>query len=207
MSRISNALKYLDGGGNRSTLKSEKRRVIMKKAICLLSAIMLVFAVSCGNDNPSPDVPEVPVVNAPQTNTDYSGLSNAEKVEIIDGLVQIVNDAYSLEYPALEAKINEEFDKLSTSGSQQGTFTVSNDSGTIKIVISYDAVAEESSSTTYIEGYKSKDYTIWGIQENSLVEYTFRDDTKETDNITNLKIVNGQKYYLNGEEVEYSFQP
>lgn len=179
----------------------------MKKAICLLAAITLVFAVSCGNDNPSPDVADVPVVNAPQTNTDYSGLSNAEKVEIIDGFVQIVNDAYSLEYPALEAKINEEFDKLSTSGSQQGTFTVSNDSGTIKIVISYDAVAEESSSTTYIEGYKSKDYTIWGIQENSLVEYTFRDDTKETDNITNLKIVNGQKYYLNGEEVEYSFQP
>lgn len=179
----------------------------MKKAICLLAAIMLVFVVSCGNDNPSPDVPEVPVVNAPQTNTDYSGLSNAEKVEIINGLVQIVNDAYSLEYPALEAKINEEFDKLSTSGSQQGTFTVSNAGGTIKIVISYDAVSKESSSTTYIEGYQSKDYTIWGIQENSLVEYTFRDDTKETDNITNLKIVNGQKYYLNGEEVEYSFQP
>ena len=116
-------------------------------------------------------------------------------------------EAYNLEYPALEAAINEEFDKLSTSGSQQGTLTVSNSGGTIMIVISYDAVAEESSSTTYIEGYKSKDYTIWGIQENSLVEYTFRDDTKETDNITNLKIVNGQKYYLNGEEVEYSFQP
>ena len=171
----------------------------MKKLICILTAVMLIFAVSCSNDNPSP------AVNAPEANTDYSGSSNAEKVEIINKLMSIVNDAYILEYPALETAIKEEFDKLITSESSQGTFTVSNDNGTIKIVVSYDAVLEESSSKTYIDGYEYENYTIWGIQEGSTTEYTFRDNTKETENITKIKIING-KYYLNGEEVEYSFQ-
>lgn len=173
----------------------------MKKFICILAAVILVFAVSCSNDNPSPDVP---VVNAPATNTDYSSLTMEQKVRIVDELQKLVLDAYAQEYPALEAAINEELEKLYTSGIQKETFIKENADGTIKILVSYDATSESMpASSVYIDGFAFKNYTIWGVSGDSGSEYTFREDTKETENISKLKIVS-DKYYLNNEEIPYS---
>ena len=180
----------------------------MKKLICILAAVMLVFAVSCSNDNPSPDA------STPAVNTDniYAGMTNDQKMAIVTKFLNVLSAAYEKEYSALSPVIDEEITKAVASGSQKGTFTESNDAGTVWVKVDYVVQKDFISvnQTIYIEEYEFDGYTIWGADEE-YSEYTFKEN--ETDYVSKIKLVevtdqNGvYKCYLNDEMVgEYSEQ-
>ena len=106
----------------------------MKKLICILAAIMLVFAVSCNSDNPSPDS------NIPKPNTDYSHLSSEEQRKIINDFIMIVDIAYDKEYPALKAEILTEISNMVKDDQLKGKVTKSNTDNTVTVVSIYEAV-------------------------------------------------------------------
>lgn len=178
----------------------------MKKFLCLLAVIMLIFAVSCNSDNPSPDS------NIPKPNTDYSDLPPEEQMKIINDFMDIVDIAYDKEYPALEAEILTEISNMVKEDQLKGKVTKSNADNTVTVVSIYEAELTQnggftmsSDVTIYINDYVSEPYTIWGVINSDYEEYTFRDK----DEISNIRIVHpnsqtGEKpgYSLNGNRVE-----
>ena len=192
----------------------------MKKLICILAAVMLVFAVSCSNDNPSPDA-SAPVINAPDVNTDYLEMSPEQKSEEFDMLYQVVNDAYRQEAAGMLEKVKSEASAAVDSNKQSGTYSKTNSDGTIKVVFSFDFAEMIASEIIYYVGYEYKGYTIWGIDEsfseesttNENKEFTLKDNNQETENITKIKKVSliyveseniVTEYYLNNQRFEYS---
>ena len=167
----------------------------MKKLICLLVAVMLIFAVSCNNDNPN-------------------NLSDTKKSKIIDGFLEVMGKVYEQEISALETEINAEiFEAAVSEDKSNGTVTKSKDDGTIMLVADYyfeEGSSEPNASFTLrLNGYVHENYTIWGI-DGDYSEYIFIENT--TRDITMLKIVETDsenevyEYYLNGERVEYVSQ-
>lgn len=179
----------------------------MKKLICILVAVMLIFAVSCNSDNPSPDS------NIPKPNTDYSDLSPEEQMKIINDFMDIVDIAYDKEYHALEAEILTEISNMVKEDQLKGKVTKSNADNTVTVVFIYEAELQQNGNftmtpdvTIYINDYVSAPYTIWGVITSDYAEYTFRDDK---DKISNIRIVypnsqTGEKpgNYLNGQRVQ-----
>ena len=166
----------------------------MKKLIYLLTAVMLIFAVSCNNDNPNI-------------------LSDAEKSKIIDGFLEVMGEVYEQEISALETEIDTEKYEAVSEGKSNGTVTKSNDDGTIMLVADYyseEGISEPNASLTLrLNGYVHEKYTVWGI-DGEYSEYIFIDNL--TRDVTMLKIVELDsenevyEYYLNGERVEYISQ-
>lgn len=181
----------------------------MKKLICLLAAIMLIFAVSCSNDNPSPDA-TAPVINAPEVNTNYSELSPEEKMEKFYIFREIVNNAYYQGASDLVDEAEAEVEKTIKSGTEKGTVVKSNSDDTVKVIIVFDTVAKTGSSTTYYLGYVYENYTIWGIDANNYGEYTIKDN--KSGYITKIKDVyktsadDNSECYLNDEKVDSNYQ-
>ena len=179
----------------------------MKKIICILTAVMLVFAVSCSNDTPSVDSHR-PVINAPEFNTDYSQLTDYEKMDIIYSLLNIASQAQmEAADPLTDAAIAEaESDMMA--GSTKGSVSKSNSDGTVKVVIYYDIPADVGDIGIYYIGYDIGNYTIWGSWEDD-EEYTFRDNTLEIENTTKVRVEypDGERpvYYLNDVLIQDSF--
>lgn len=166
----------------------------MKNLINLLVAVMLIFAVSCNNDNPN-------------------NLSDAEKSKIIDGFLEVMGEVYEQEISSLEKEIDAEIYKAFSEGKSNGSVTKSNDDGTIMLVADYyseEGISEPNASLTLrLNGYVHEKYTVWGI-DGEYSEYIFIDNL--TRDVTMLKIVELDsenevyEYYLNGERVEYISQ-
>lgn len=167
----------------------------MKNLFSLLVAVMLLFAVSCNNDNPN-------------------NLSDAEKLKIIDGFLEVMSEVYEQEISALETEINAEiYEATASEDKSNGTVTKSNDDGTIMLVADYyfeEGSSEPNASLTLrLNGYVHEKYTVWGI-DGEYSEYIFIDNL--TRDVTMLKIVELDsenevyEYYLNGERVEYISQ-
>ena len=180
----------------------------MKKLICLFAVIMLIFAVSCNSDNPSPDS------NIPKPNTDCSHLSSEDQMKIINDFMYIVDIAYNKEYPALEAEILAEISNMVEDDQLKGKVTKSNTDNTVTVVFIYEVELIQNGGftmsydvTIYINDYVSEPYTIWGVINSDYREFTFRDNDK--DKISNFRIVypdsqTGEEpgYSLNGNRVE-----
>lgn len=195
----------------------------MKKLICIFAAVMLVFAVSCSNDNPSPDA-SAPVINAPEYNTDFSSMSPEEQMSEFNKLNQMVNDAGGHEAFDMLWELESEASEAADSYKQSGTYSKTNRDGTIKVVFSFDFAEMIVSEIIYYVGYEYGDYTIWGIDEsisreyttNENKEFTLRDNTKETENITKIKTVSliyveapendVTECYLNGAKLDLTSQ-
>lgn len=177
----------------------------MKKLICILAAVMLIFAVSCSNDNPSPDA-TAPVINAPNFNTNYSDKTYEEKMTIFFDFLQVTNTAYDKEYSALKEVVEAEKNKAIAAGQEKGTVTKSNADGTITVIATFDLVLDDGSTTGYINNYEYEKYTIWGVYGN-YIECTIQDNDKEPPAVTKFKYVfptsqSEPEYYLNDEKLE-----
>ena len=176
----------------------------MKKLICILTAVMLVFAVSCSNDTPSVDS-STPVINAPEFNTDYSELNDSDKLNtIVYPLLDIVNNADTIGADPITEAVIEEAEANIMAGSQKGSVSKSNSNGTITVVATYDMSVQETSLGIYYIGYDYEDYTIWGFWEYDR-EYTLRNNI--TGDITKVREEYPDEgmpiYYLNDVHVEY----
>lgn len=171
----------------------------MKKLICILAAVMMVFAVSCSNDNPSPDA-TAPVINAPavNTDTDYENLSTSEKITtIVQPLLSLVGDAQIEGADSLIDEVIAEGEAEIMAGNKNGSVSKSNSAGTITVIATYENSTPQNLNIYYL-GYVYKGYTIWGSWEDA-EDYTVRDN--ETGKVTRVRAEfpdeGGTVYYLN----------
>lgn len=177
----------------------------MKKLIYLLTAVMLIFAVSCNNDNSNPGL------NIPEVNTDYSDWTEERKSELVDDFQKVMVAIYVKEASYLASAAMAEIDEASADGKTEGTITKSNDDKSLTVVADYYWIGNEKfvSIVLNFNEYEYEDYTIWGFSDD-YDEYTFKNNT--TGDVSKLKVIemdseNGDsEYYLNGEKVEYISQ-
>lgn len=159
------------------------------RLISLLVAVMLIFAVSCNNDNSNPGL------NIPEVNTDYSHWTAEEQSELVDDFQKVMVAIYAKEASYLASAAMAEIDEASANGKTEGTITKSNDDKSLTVVADYYWIGNEKfvSIVLNFKEYEYEDYTIWG----------FSDVTKFT--VVELEY-GDYEYYLNGERVEYISQ-
>ena len=174
----------------------------MKRILCFLVAILLIFAVSCNSDNPNPDS------NIPEVNTDYSDWTEEKKLELVDDFQRIMFAIYSNEASDLEDAAMAEVDKAREEGKTEGRVIKSNEDKSLSVVVDYywEGNNKNVSIVLNFNEYEYGEYTIWGFSDE-YDEYIFKNNDSEVTKLTVVELEEeGYEYYLNDQKVEYVSQ-
>ena len=178
----------------------------MKKLLVLLSAILLIFAVGCSNDNPAPDGGTLPGIpdSAPQ---DYTPVPEEDRGAVVSSALNFI--------PAIFQE--KEVQDLMVSGGG------SNEAGTL--LVSASQTSETKSVSLSFDGFAlpvqeiGQSVSLWG----TFTTTSSSDSTTMSDNTQSFNIVaeisgmgtyhlegsigaTAQKIYLNGDLVDISNQ-
>lgn len=139
-------------GGFTSEQKNKQEVKSMKKLLVLLSAILLIFAIGCSNDNPAPDggtLPEIPD-SAPQ---DYTSVPEEDRAGFVSTALGFFSAIFQ----------EEDVQKLMMS--DEGG---SNDEGTLSVSVSQ--TGDTATVDFHFDGFVlstlaqqiGKEVTLWG---------------------------------------------